>query len=196
MGTSLVPDEFALILHLQDAYWSGEGQLSVQVVTLMAACLGLALVGFSPYGVQAVDSVELSLRLSATSVLLIDGVLAVICALRANTARRSSACSYRRSQRLARRASAGPRQSGPDTSTTASSSSAQHAVPPSSIADGYLSRPTGRTSSAGGRLRPATHRLVQRLPSRNHRWARARLVLRNRAWAPSPHAGRDAATGS
>jgi len=82
MGTSLVPDEFALILHLQDAYWSGEGQLSVQVVTLMAACLGLALVGFSPYGVQAVDSVELSLRLSATSVLLIDGVLAVICALK------------------------------------------------------------------------------------------------------------------
>ena len=68
MGTSLVPDEFALILHLQDAYWSGEGQLSVQVVTLMAACLGLALVGFSPYGVQDVDSVELSLRLSATSV--------------------------------------------------------------------------------------------------------------------------------
>jgi hypothetical protein len=82
MGTSLVPAELALILHLQDAYWSGESQLSVQVVTLIAACLGLALAGFSPYGVQAVDSVELSLRLSATSVLLIDGVLAVICALK------------------------------------------------------------------------------------------------------------------
>jgi hypothetical protein len=29
-GTSLVLDEFALILHLQDVYWSGEGQLSVE----------------------------------------------------------------------------------------------------------------------------------------------------------------------
>ena len=82
IGTSLVLDEFALILHLQDDYWSGEGQLSVQAVTLTAACLGLALVGFSPYGVQDVDGIERSLRLSATSVLLIDGVLAVICALK------------------------------------------------------------------------------------------------------------------
>lgn len=82
IGTSLVLDEFALILHLQDDYWSGEGQLSVQAVTLTAACLGLALVGFSPYGVQDVDGIELSLRLSATSVLLIDGVLAVLCALK------------------------------------------------------------------------------------------------------------------
>ena len=82
IGTSLVLDEFALILHLQDDYWSGEGQLSVQAVTLTAACLGLALVGFSPFGVQDVDGIELSLRLSATSVLLIDAVLAVICALK------------------------------------------------------------------------------------------------------------------
>jgi hypothetical protein len=38
-----VLDEFALILHLQDVYWSGEGQLSVEAVSLVAACLGLAL---------------------------------------------------------------------------------------------------------------------------------------------------------
>ena len=48
IGTSLVLDEFALILHLQDVYWSGEGQLSVEAVSLTAACLGLALAGFSP----------------------------------------------------------------------------------------------------------------------------------------------------
>jgi hypothetical protein len=48
IGMSLVLDEFALILHLQDVYWSGEGQLSVEAVSLVAACLGLALVGFSP----------------------------------------------------------------------------------------------------------------------------------------------------
>src|SRR5580692_7977451 len=82
IGTSLVLDEFALILHLQDVYWSGEGQLSVEAVSLTAACLGLALVGFSPFGVRDVDGIELSLRLTATGVLSADGVLAVICVLK------------------------------------------------------------------------------------------------------------------
>lgn len=82
VGVSLVLDEFALILHLQDVYWSGEGQLSVQMVSLTAACLGLALVGFSPFGVQGADRAELSVRLSATGVLVADGVLAVICVLK------------------------------------------------------------------------------------------------------------------
>jgi hypothetical protein len=82
IGTSLVLDEFALILHLQDVYWSGEGQLSVEAVSLTAACLGLALVGFSPFGVQQADSIERSLRLTATGLLGVDGVLAVICVLK------------------------------------------------------------------------------------------------------------------
>jgi hypothetical protein len=82
IGTSLVLDEFALILHLQDVYWTGEGQLSVEAVSLAAACLGLALVGFSPFGVQDVDSIERSLRLTATGVLALDGVLAVACVLK------------------------------------------------------------------------------------------------------------------
>lgn len=82
IGMSLVLDEFALILHLQDVYWSGEGQLSVEAVTLTAACLGLALVGFSPFGIQGASTIERSLRLSATVLLLIDGVFTVICALK------------------------------------------------------------------------------------------------------------------
>ena len=82
IGTSLVLDEFALILHLQDVYWSGEGQLSVEAVSLTAACLGLALVGFSPFGVKDVDGIELSLRLTATGILIADFVLAFICVLK------------------------------------------------------------------------------------------------------------------
>jgi hypothetical protein len=82
IGTSLVLDEFALILHLQDVYWSGEGQLSVEAVSLVAACLGLALVGFSPVRVANVDSAELSLRMSATGVLVMDGCLALVCVLK------------------------------------------------------------------------------------------------------------------
>jgi hypothetical protein len=81
-GTSLVLDEFALILHLQDVYWSGEGQLSVEAVSLTAACLGLALAGFSPFGIKDADGIEVSLRLTATGVLSADGVLALICVLK------------------------------------------------------------------------------------------------------------------
>jgi hypothetical protein len=82
IGTSLVLDEFALILHLQDVYWSGEGQLSVEAVSLTAACLGLALAGFSPFGVRDVGNIELTLRLTATGILVADGVLSFICVLK------------------------------------------------------------------------------------------------------------------
>jgi hypothetical protein len=82
IGMSLVLDEFALILHLQDVYWSGEGQLSVQMVSLVAACLGLAVCGFSPFGVKDIDTIQLSLRLTASAVLIGDGVFVLICILK------------------------------------------------------------------------------------------------------------------
>ena len=48
IGASLVLDEFAMILHLSDVYWSKQGQLSVQVVALSAALLGLLAIGIDP----------------------------------------------------------------------------------------------------------------------------------------------------
>ncbi|MEU4243543.1 hypothetical protein [Actinoplanes sp. NPDC026619] len=48
VGSSLILDEFALILHLQDVYWSPEGQLSVQLVALTLSGMGLALLGIDP----------------------------------------------------------------------------------------------------------------------------------------------------
>jgi hypothetical protein len=77
--TSLVLDEFALILHLQDVYWSGEGQLSVETVSLTAACPALTLAGFSPFGITDIGNIELTLHLTATGLLVIDGVLSFIC---------------------------------------------------------------------------------------------------------------------
>ncbi|HWG15880.1 MAG TPA: hypothetical protein VG268_21660 [Streptosporangiaceae bacterium] len=82
VGTSLVLDEFALILHLQDVYWSGEGQLSVQVVSLTAGCLGLVVAGFSPFGVVGADSIEETFRVTATTILCIDGALSFVCVLK------------------------------------------------------------------------------------------------------------------
>jgi len=48
VGSSLILDEFALILHLQDVYWSPEGQLSVQLVALTVGVLGLVSLGLNP----------------------------------------------------------------------------------------------------------------------------------------------------
>lgn len=66
IGASLVLDEFALILHLQDVYWSREGQLSVQVVCLTIAGLGMTVLGANPLNDNstiAVGPVVLSLNL-------------------------------------------------------------------------------------------------------------------------------------
>ncbi|MFI8766197.1 hypothetical protein ACIGN6_14925 [Streptomyces sp. NPDC053792] len=58
IGAGLVLDEFALILHLDDVYWSEDGRKSVEVVVLTAALVGLALSGFSPLGVDDMTAGE------------------------------------------------------------------------------------------------------------------------------------------
>ena len=70
VGASLVLDEFAMIFRLQDVYWSQEGQLSVNVVTLAAACVGLATVGVSP--VDDLPADVTAVRYGAVAVLLVN----------------------------------------------------------------------------------------------------------------------------
>ncbi|WP_211191593.1 hypothetical protein [Actinoplanes sp. TBRC 11911] len=53
VGSSLILDEFALILHLQDVYWSPQGQLSVQLVALALSGMGLVLLGMNPFSANA-----------------------------------------------------------------------------------------------------------------------------------------------
>ncbi|MHA5048463.1 hypothetical protein [Streptomyces sp. SD15] len=62
MGAGLVLDEFALILHLDDVYWSEEGRKSVEVVLVTAALVGLVLGGFLPFGVNDLTEEELQNR--------------------------------------------------------------------------------------------------------------------------------------
>jgi hypothetical protein len=82
MGTSLVLDEFALLLRLTDVYWSNEGRISVDMVSLTAACLGLVLVGISPVGVNEVGTTELAVRISGIAILAIHGLLVFVCVLK------------------------------------------------------------------------------------------------------------------
>ncbi|MFJ7165943.1 hypothetical protein ACIQUV_10625 [Streptomyces globosus] len=58
LGAGLVLDEFALILHLDDVYWSEQGRKSVEIVVLTAAVVGLVLAGFLPFGVNDLTTQE------------------------------------------------------------------------------------------------------------------------------------------
>ncbi|GAA4922722.1 hypothetical protein ACFPM3_32625 [Streptomyces coeruleoprunus] len=64
IGAGLVLDEFALILHLDDVYWTEEGRKSVEVVVLTTALLLLVLGGNSPLGVDALTPEERQNRAS------------------------------------------------------------------------------------------------------------------------------------
>ncbi|MET7902920.1 hypothetical protein [Streptomyces sp. NPDC005336] len=58
VGAGLVLDEFALILHLHDVYWSEQGRQSVEVVVITASLVALLLSGFLPFGVNEVSAAE------------------------------------------------------------------------------------------------------------------------------------------
>jgi hypothetical protein len=48
LGAALVLDEFALILHLKDVYWSSSGRLSVEAVFVAVGITALLLLGVQP----------------------------------------------------------------------------------------------------------------------------------------------------
>jgi hypothetical protein len=78
MGAGLVLDEFALILHLDDVYWTEEGRKSVEVVVLTFAVVGLVLVGFAPLGVNDVSQGEEQGRGSVISTVVFNFVFALV----------------------------------------------------------------------------------------------------------------------
>lgn len=55
IGSALVLDEFALILHLRDVYWAEEGRASVDAVFVAIGLTGLLLLGVRPVGFTGAD---------------------------------------------------------------------------------------------------------------------------------------------
>ncbi|MFF0158268.1 hypothetical protein ACFYRY_12160 [Streptomyces sp. NPDC005263] len=78
IGAGLVLDEFALILHLDDVYWTEAGRQSVEVVVLTAALVGLMLAGFSPLGVNGVSEDELHDRGGVISTVAVNFLFALL----------------------------------------------------------------------------------------------------------------------
>jgi hypothetical protein len=53
MGAGLVLDEFAMIVHLDDVYWSEQGRVSVEATVLAVAAVGLGVTGSVPFDASA-----------------------------------------------------------------------------------------------------------------------------------------------
>ncbi|MEU7060554.1 hypothetical protein [Streptomyces sp. NPDC046197] len=78
IGAGLVLDEFALILHLDDVYWTEAGRQSVEVVVLTAALVGLVLAGFTPFGVNDMSADELQDRGTVIATVAVNFLFALI----------------------------------------------------------------------------------------------------------------------
>jgi hypothetical protein len=52
VGAALTLDEFAMIFHLKDVYWSEEGRMSIDALLMGMALAGLLLVGSAPFGID------------------------------------------------------------------------------------------------------------------------------------------------
>ncbi|MCW2729371.1 MAG: hypothetical protein JWR13_187 [Mycobacterium sp.] len=86
MGAALVLDEFALILHLQDVYWSEDGRTSVDAVFAAIAVAGLLILGFNPLSFFDIDiwreDQTLLARATVVGIALITLLLAVMVLLK------------------------------------------------------------------------------------------------------------------
>lgn len=86
VGAALVLDEFALILHLSDVYWSEDGRTSVDAVFAAVAVAGLLILGFNPLSFFDVgiwrDDHSLTARLSVVALALLTLLLAVVVLLK------------------------------------------------------------------------------------------------------------------
>lgn len=81
-GAALVLDEFAMLFRLQDVYWTQEGQLSVNIVTLAAAVLGLAAIGISPTEMSVLSGVDVIWRGVAVGLLVVHLLFVMITGLK------------------------------------------------------------------------------------------------------------------
>jgi ABC-type multidrug transport system fused ATPase/permease subunit len=86
MGAALVLDEFALILHLEDVYWSEDGRTSVDAVFAAVAVAGLLVLGLNPLSFFDVniwrDDHSISSRATVIAIAVTTLALAVIVLLK------------------------------------------------------------------------------------------------------------------
>jgi lysyl-tRNA synthetase class 2 len=85
IGAGLVLDEFALLLHLKDVYWTNEGRSSLTAVILATAATLVVLLGVIPFGIGDATNAEDSGRWSIVTTLFVNLVCTVITAFKGKT---------------------------------------------------------------------------------------------------------------
>ncbi|WP_049566032.1 hypothetical protein [Streptomyces sp. SBT349] len=82
IGAGLVLDEFALILYLQDVYWTELGRKSVEIVVLTTSLVGILLTGLVPLGVNDLTPGERLNRGGLVVAFLLNVLLVLVCLLK------------------------------------------------------------------------------------------------------------------
>ena len=81
-GAALTLDEFALILHLEDVYWTGEGRKSIDAVILGLTFITLLLTGLLPRSIDQVGDYVTISRWVGFVLILGGAVFVVVCYLK------------------------------------------------------------------------------------------------------------------
>ncbi len=81
-GAALTLDEFALILHLEDVYWTGEGRKSIDAVILGLTFITLLLTGLLPRSISEVGDYVMITRWVGSALILFGAVFVVLCYLK------------------------------------------------------------------------------------------------------------------
>ncbi|MCK9899913.1 hypothetical protein CC117_21840 [Parafrankia colletiae] len=82
IGAGLVLDEFALLLHLKDVYWTREGRSSVDAVIVATALTGLLLLRVAPFGLDNISGDERLTRWTVVAFVLVNLALTMLTALK------------------------------------------------------------------------------------------------------------------
>jgi hypothetical protein len=81
-GAALTLDEFALILHLEDVYWTGEGRKSIDAVILGVTFITLLLTGLLPRTFSELGDYITVSRWVFSALILSGAVFVVVCYLK------------------------------------------------------------------------------------------------------------------
>jgi lysyl-tRNA synthetase class 2 len=81
-GVALTLDEFALILRLQDVYWTAEGRLSVDAVIVAVSAGLLIVLGFHPAGTSSAGLAGSAAAVVVVSTIVVNMCFAVVCLMK------------------------------------------------------------------------------------------------------------------
>jgi len=77
-GAALTLDEFALILHLEDVYWTGEGRASIDAVILGVTFITLLLTGLTPQSIGEVGDLVATSRWVGSALILSGAAFVIV----------------------------------------------------------------------------------------------------------------------